>query len=207
MCPWKRRCPLLHCDHSPLLLFGLLHNFLHDLLFLNQESANHTVLDTVGATAATIGALYGLFGARDGGILAGSEGWNLCREQTYQYIHFQFVQHFLYWLLLWEELRRTPASFMPQSPHFGAVPLFLICRYLCSPPGVLITRTLLETVLYGCRLRYFPPSVSFQAAKYALLRLPKNFGQSEKGSLGAHTYVSLVDGILTISIDLRSSCL
>jgi len=28
-----------------------------------------------------------------------------------------------------------------------------MCRYLSSPPGVLITRTLLETVLYGCRRR------------------------------------------------------
>lgn len=37
---------------------------------------------------------------------------------------------------------------MPQSPHLGAVPFFLMCRYLSSPPGVLITRTLLETVLY-----------------------------------------------------------
>lgn len=48
---------------------------------------------------------------------------------------------------------RTPANLLPQSPHFGLVPFFFMCKYLCSPPGVLMTRTLLETVLYGIRLR------------------------------------------------------
>jgi len=48
---------------------------------------------------------------------------------------------------------RTPESFIPQSPHFGALPFFLTLRYLCSPPGVRMMRTLFETVLYGCLLR------------------------------------------------------
>lgn len=42
---------------------------------------------------------------------------------------------------------RTPANLEPQSPHFGAVPLFLMCRYRSSPPGVLTTRTLFDLVL------------------------------------------------------------
>ena len=37
---------------------------------------------------------------------------------------------------------------MPQSPHFGAVPRFLMWRTRRSPPGVLITRVRLEVVLY-----------------------------------------------------------
>ena len=44
--------------------------------------------------------------------------------------------------------RRTPGSLMPQSPHFGAVPFFLMWRYRRWPPGVRITRTLFERVLY-----------------------------------------------------------
>jgi hypothetical protein len=42
----------------------------------------------------------------------------------------------------------TPGSLMPQSPHFGAVPRFLMCSSRSLPPGVLITRVLLERVLY-----------------------------------------------------------
>ena len=42
----------------------------------------------------------------------------------------------------------TPGSLMPQSPHFGADAFFLMCRYRSFPPGVLITRTLFDRVLY-----------------------------------------------------------
>lgn len=42
----------------------------------------------------------------------------------------------------------TPGSLTPQSPHFGAVPRFLMCSNRSFPPGVLITRTLFEVVLY-----------------------------------------------------------
>lgn len=45
-------------------------------------------------------------------------------------------------------MQRTPGSLTPQSPHFGAEPRFLMCRYRSLPPGVLIMRTLLERVLY-----------------------------------------------------------
>ena len=41
----------------------------------------------------------------------------------------------------------TPGSLIPQSPHFGAVPAFLMCRYRSFPPGVLMTRTLFDFVL------------------------------------------------------------
>lgn len=49
--------------------------------------------------------------------------------------------------------RPTPASLDPQSPHLGAVPFFLMCKYRSSPPGVLMMRTLLLLVLYDTRRR------------------------------------------------------
>lgn len=42
----------------------------------------------------------------------------------------------------------TPGSLTPQSPHFGAVPFFLMWRTRSSPPGVLIRRVRLDDVLY-----------------------------------------------------------
>ena len=42
----------------------------------------------------------------------------------------------------------TPGSLVPQSPHFGGLPLFFVCWYWSFPPGVLTMRTLLERVLY-----------------------------------------------------------
>ena len=42
----------------------------------------------------------------------------------------------------------TPGSLVPQSPHFGGLPFFLVCWYWSFPPGVLTIRTLLERVLY-----------------------------------------------------------
>jgi len=42
----------------------------------------------------------------------------------------------------------TPGSLIPQSPHLGGLPRFLMCWYWSFPPGVLTTRTLLERVLY-----------------------------------------------------------
>jgi hypothetical protein len=42
----------------------------------------------------------------------------------------------------------TPGSLMPQSPHFGAVPAFLMCKRRRDPPGVFTVRTLLDVVLY-----------------------------------------------------------
>ena len=42
----------------------------------------------------------------------------------------------------------TPGSLVPQSPHFGGLPLFFVCWYWSFPPGVFTMRTLLERVLY-----------------------------------------------------------
>ena len=47
-----------------------------------------------------------------------------------------------------ESMPLTPGSFNPQSPHFGALPFFLMWRYRSLPPGVLMTRTLFDLVLY-----------------------------------------------------------
>ena len=41
----------------------------------------------------------------------------------------------------------TPGRVMPQSPHRGPLPGFLMCKYLNFPPGVLMTRVRFERVL------------------------------------------------------------
>ena len=61
-----------------LLLLGLLHDLLDDLLLLDKEGADDTVADAVGAAGATVGTLDGLLGAGDLGVLAGTEGGDLC---------------------------------------------------------------------------------------------------------------------------------
>lgn len=60
-----------------LLLLGLLHDLLDNLLLLDQEGAHDTVLDAVGAARATVGTLDSLLRPRDLGVLAWAEGWNL----------------------------------------------------------------------------------------------------------------------------------
>lgn len=60
-----------------LLLLSLLHDLLDDLLLLNEESADDTVLDAVGAAGATVGTLDGLLWAGDGSVFAWAEGRNL----------------------------------------------------------------------------------------------------------------------------------
>jgi hypothetical protein len=45
------------------------------------------------------------------------------------------------------KIGHTPGSLIPQSPHFGGDPRFLMCRYRRAPPGVLVMRTLFERVL------------------------------------------------------------
>ena len=67
---------ILQRNRLTLLLLGLLEHLLHDLLLLNQESTDNAVLDAVGASRSTVGALDGLLGARDLGVLAGTEGGN-----------------------------------------------------------------------------------------------------------------------------------
>lgn len=71
-------CPVFNHsrNHNPLtlLLLRLFEHLLHDLLLLNEESADDTVLDAVGASRTAVGALDGLLGAGDGSVLAGAEG-------------------------------------------------------------------------------------------------------------------------------------
>ena len=67
---------------SLALLLSLLHDLLDNLLFFNQECANNAVLDAVGTPGTTVGALDGLLGLGDLGVLAGAEGGNLMRGQS-----------------------------------------------------------------------------------------------------------------------------
>ena len=62
-----------------LLLAGLLvlQHLLDDLLLLDQEGPDDTVTDAVTASRSTVGALDGLLGLGDLGVLAGSESGNL----------------------------------------------------------------------------------------------------------------------------------
>jgi len=55
---------------SLALLLSLLHDLLDNLLFLNQERANHTVLDAVGTPGTTVGALDSLLWSGDAGVFA-----------------------------------------------------------------------------------------------------------------------------------------
>ena len=57
--------------------------------------------------------------------------------------------------------QRTPGSLVPQSPHFGALPCFLMCRYRSLPPGVLMMRVLFDLVLYLCHARQYPARPMF----------------------------------------------
>jgi len=63
-----------HLTTTTLLLLGLLHDLLDDLLLLDEEGADDAVTDAVGATGATVGTLDGLLGAGDLGVLARAEG-------------------------------------------------------------------------------------------------------------------------------------
>ena len=51
-------------------------------MLLNQESTDNAVLDAVGASRTTVGALDGLLGAGDGSVLAGTEGGDTGKLET-----------------------------------------------------------------------------------------------------------------------------
>lgn len=70
-------CSFAVMDNLPLALGVLLEDLLDDLLLLDEESADDAVLDAVGAAGTTVGALDGLLGAGDGGVLAGAKGGDL----------------------------------------------------------------------------------------------------------------------------------
>lgn len=112
-------CMKQHLTTTLLLLLGLLHDLLDDLLLLNEEGADDAVADAVGAAGATVGTLDGLLGAGDLGVLAGTESGDLCCVS----INFQ---SFIFSWVCCDQGGRTPGSLTPQSPHLGEVPLFLM---------------------------------------------------------------------------------
>lgn len=68
--------------HLSLLLLRLLKHLLDNLLLLDQERANDTVLDTAGASRSTVCSLNGLLWAGDVCVFAGSEGWDTLKLVT-----------------------------------------------------------------------------------------------------------------------------
>ena len=68
--------PFTQCNRLTLLLLGLLEHLLDDLLLLDQEGTDNAVLNAAGASRSTVGALDGLLGAGNLGVLAGAEGWD-----------------------------------------------------------------------------------------------------------------------------------
>ena len=171
-------------------LLRLLEHLLDDLLLLDQESTDDTVLDATGAARTTVGTADVLLGARDLGVFTGAESGDLESDDIHHQ-HSVFPTGHIFqetwWLQSFSSTRfpfrtvrfstprhspahthtphrdtqdtqhalgenhsgvLTPGSLMPQSPHLGAVPFFLMWRYRSSPPGVLTIRTLLDRVLY-----------------------------------------------------------
>jgi hypothetical protein len=67
---------------SLALLLSLLHDLLDNLLFLNQERANHTVLDAVGTPGTTVGALDSLLWSGDAGVFARTQSRDLSKYMS-----------------------------------------------------------------------------------------------------------------------------
>jgi len=150
-------------------------DLLDDLLLLDQECADDAVADAVGTARATVGALDGLCGLRDLGILARAESGNLFVS------NFHTIRDPNFLTLVGNVGTLTPGSLMPQSPHLTGLPFFLMWRYRSLPPGVFTTRTLLERVLYlqtitcqpwhPCHRRFVRRRRSSDGVAYGFLRL------------------------------------
>jgi hypothetical protein len=65
-----------------LALLLLLQHLLDNLLLLDEEGSDNTVTDAATASGTTVGALDGLLGLGDLGVLAGSESGNLKRSMV-----------------------------------------------------------------------------------------------------------------------------
>lgn len=63
--------------HLTLLLLGLLQDFLHDLLLLNQKRPHNPILYTIRTSRPSVCALNSLLRPGDLGVFARSEGWDL----------------------------------------------------------------------------------------------------------------------------------
>jgi hypothetical protein len=132
---------------SSLLVLGLLQHLLHNLLLLNKECTNDAISDAVAASRTAVCSLHGLLRSAGGGVFSRSEGGNLFMHIIRNVFLHNPENPLCRVPFSCFGARLTPGSFTPQSPHFGAVPRFLMCRSLSLPPGVLIMRTLLEEVL------------------------------------------------------------
>lgn len=76
---------LLGLGLAGVLLRGLglfLDNLLDDLLLLDQESSHDSLLDTVGATRATVDTGHGLAGLGQSGVSSWSHGSNTWKSDT-----------------------------------------------------------------------------------------------------------------------------
>lgn len=70
------------CASSIRLFAGLLENSLDNLLLLNKEGSDNSVLDTVGAQRSAVSSLDGLGGLGNSGKLSGSEGGDSGESNT-----------------------------------------------------------------------------------------------------------------------------
>jgi hypothetical protein len=67
---------------SLLLLSGLLEHTLNDLLFLNEEGTDDSLLDTAGADVTTVGTLDGLVWLGNVGVFTWSQAGNTWKSNT-----------------------------------------------------------------------------------------------------------------------------
>lgn len=73
---------LWSCLFLSLLLLLILQHSLDDLLLLNQESSDNSLLDTVGASRTTVSSLDSLLGLGDLSVLSWSQGGDTLQRDT-----------------------------------------------------------------------------------------------------------------------------
>jgi hypothetical protein len=122
-----------------LRLLVVLEHLLDNLLLLDEECADDAVLDTSGTSRSSVCALNGLLWLGEVGVLSGTECGNFGPVSV-------IPNSIEYATEL--ESDSLPESFEPQSPQRGALPFLWMCRYLSSPPGVLMMRVLFERAVH-----------------------------------------------------------